>query len=44
MPLSLARVKKITKNEKNPCPFPSSRINKSNNKFTNSKKITKSEK
>jgi hypothetical protein len=29
---------------KNPHPFPSSRINKNNNKLTNNKKITKSEK
>jgi hypothetical protein len=30
--------------KKNSCPFPFSRVNKSNKKITNSKKITKSEK
>jgi len=33
MPFTLSRVKINTKNEKNPCPFPSSRINKSNKKI-----------
>jgi hypothetical protein len=43
-PPSPFKSKKITKNEKNPCPFPSLTVNKSNKKFKNSKKITKNEK